>query len=60
MTKAGVKHLAAFGININADQNKSKSKRPICRPCLDWSERRPHVAGVVGAVICQYFLTINW
>jgi hypothetical protein len=26
----------------------------LCRPCLDWSERRPHLAGAVGAAICQH------
>jgi len=28
--------------------------RVLCRPCLDWSERRPHLAGAVGAAICQH------
>lgn len=28
------------------------SKRPVVRPCLDWTERRPHLAGWLGAAIC--------
>src|SRR5262249_42899624 len=28
------------------------SKRPLVRPCLDWTERRPHLAGWLGAAIC--------
>jgi DNA-binding transcriptional ArsR family regulator len=29
------------------------SKRPLVRPCLDWTERRPHLAGWLGAAICS-------
>jgi DNA-binding transcriptional ArsR family regulator len=29
------------------------SKRPLVRPCLDWTERRPHIAGWLGAAICS-------
>ncbi|HQX59758.1 MAG: helix-turn-helix transcriptional regulator [Rhodoferax sp.] len=31
-----------------------------CRPCLDWSERRPHVAGRLGALICAHCLEAGW
>jgi DNA-binding transcriptional ArsR family regulator len=31
----------------------SASKRPVVRPCLDWTERRPHLAGWLGAVLCE-------
>jgi DNA-binding transcriptional ArsR family regulator len=34
--------------------------RPQCRPCLDWSERRLHVAGVLGACLCQHGLERGW
>lgn len=54
ISKKGVKHLATYGIDIS--NNKPRSKRPICRPCLDWSERRPHVAGIIGAAICKHFI----
>jgi DNA-binding transcriptional ArsR family regulator len=37
-----------------------RSARPICRPCLDWSERRPHLAGVLGAAICTHALEHGW
>ncbi|WP_370679147.1 ArsR/SmtB family transcription factor [Comamonas sp. GB3 AK4-5] len=36
------------------------SGRPLCRPCLDWSERRPHLAGVLGACMCQHGLERGW
>ena len=35
-------------------------KRPHCRPCLDWSERRMHVAGKLGAMICSHCLHEGW
>lgn len=35
-------------------------KRPHCRPCLDWSERRAHVAGRLGALICSHCLGSGW
>jgi hypothetical protein len=37
-----------------------RSARPICRPCLDWSERRPHLAGVLGRAICAHALDRGW
>jgi DNA-binding transcriptional ArsR family regulator len=36
------------------------SARPVCLPCLDWSERRAHVAGRLGAVICAHCLSQGW
>jgi hypothetical protein len=35
-------------------------RRFFCRPCLDWSERRYHLAGHVGAEICRRCLEIGW
>lgn len=55
ISKKGILHLASCGIDVSAANQKPGSKRPVCRPCLDWSERRPHVAGIVGAAICSYF-----
>ena len=37
----------------------SKS-RPLVRSCLDWTERRSHLAGTLGAVLCQQFLSRSW
>lgn len=34
--------------------------RPLARPCLDWTERRTHLAGVAGAQICARFLQQGW
>jgi DNA-binding transcriptional ArsR family regulator len=35
-------------------------KRPLARGCLDWTERRPHLAGTAGAKLCQKFLDNAW
>jgi DNA-binding transcriptional ArsR family regulator len=35
-------------------------KRVFCRPCLDWSERRPHIAGRLGAALATRCLDIKW
>ncbi|HUI94790.1 MAG TPA: helix-turn-helix transcriptional regulator [Xanthobacteraceae bacterium] len=53
---AGVRLLTAFG----ADLAPAGSRRIFCRPCLDWSERRYHVAGHVGAEICRRCLALGW
>ena len=34
--------------------------RPFCRPGLDWSERRRHIAGTLGALICSHGLEQRW
>jgi hypothetical protein len=36
------------------------SKRIFCRPCVDWSERRYHIAGHVGAEILRRFTELAW
>jgi DNA-binding transcriptional ArsR family regulator len=35
-------------------------KRVFCRPCLDWSERRPHIAGRLGAALACRCLELGW
>ncbi|MFD0308772.1 ArsR/SmtB family transcription factor [Streptomyces sp. NPDC127119] len=35
-------------------------RRPLARACLDWTERRPHLAGIAGAALCHHALTTNW
>ncbi|RUV93744.1 ArsR family transcriptional regulator [Mesorhizobium sp. M1A.F.Ca.IN.022.07.1.1] len=48
-------HFAALGIEID-----SKAKRPICRACLDWSVRRSHLAGALGAAILDKVIVEKW
>lgn len=35
-------------------------RRPIVRTCIDWTERRPHLAGALGAAIVDRFLETGW
>jgi DNA-binding transcriptional ArsR family regulator len=57
VTEAGAEFLAAFGANLAP---KTRSRRLFCQPCLDWSERRFHVAGHVGAEICRCCIELGW
>jgi DNA-binding transcriptional ArsR family regulator len=57
VTPAGTAFLQDFGIDLAAAR---KSHRVFCRPCLDWSERRPHLAGAVGAAILRRCFDLRW
>jgi DNA-binding transcriptional ArsR family regulator len=57
VTKTGLAFLSEFGVAM--DQGKP-SRRVFCRPCLDWSERRVHIAGSVGAKLCGRCLELGW
>ncbi|MFB6842074.1 ArsR/SmtB family transcription factor [Streptomyces sp. NPDC056361] len=35
-------------------------RRPVARGCLDWTERRPHLAGAAGAALCRHALDTGW
>jgi DNA-binding transcriptional ArsR family regulator len=37
-----------------------RNRRPTVRVCLDWTERRPHLAGVAGARLCTRFFEREW
>lgn len=43
------------GLGISLDASEKPSGQPICRPCLDWSERRHHVAGRLGRALRDHF-----
>ncbi|OJU17816.1 MULTISPECIES: helix-turn-helix transcriptional regulator [unclassified Sphingomonas] len=45
---------------IDLDAPRGWARRPLCRPCLDWSERRPHLAGVLGAALLERLLDRGW
>lgn len=58
VTDSGAALFDRLGIDLNAG---AKRKTPmLCRPCLDWSERRPHLAGVVGGALCRHCFTAGW
>jgi DNA-binding transcriptional ArsR family regulator len=49
--------LAQLGIDLDA---LARRRRPLVRPCLDWSERRRHVAGSVGAALAERLFDLGW
>ena len=55
LTPRGEAWLAELGIEVPA-----AARRPALRPCLDWTERRPHLAGAVGAALCGHALDSGW
>ena len=57
VTRAGERHLADFGVALAAAK---EGRRAFCRPCLDWSERRLHLAGALGAAIAARCLDLGW
>jgi len=57
VTDSGARFLAAFGAELTPT---SRSRRIFCRPCLDWSERRYHIAGFVGAAVQRCCLEHGW
>ncbi len=46
-------------LQISADA-LAHPRRPLCRACLDWSERRHHLAGTLGAAILTRFTELKW
>jgi DNA-binding transcriptional ArsR family regulator len=57
LTRAGRERLSGLGIDIDALQ---RGRRVLTRSCLDWSERRPHLAGSLGAALATRLLELNW
>jgi DNA-binding transcriptional ArsR family regulator len=62
VTDAGLAFLGRIGIGTEPllARRTQRSGRVLCRACLDWSERRPHLAGVVGAAICAHSIEAGW
>jgi len=52
--------LLGLGLPVEAAQQHPSRGRPYCRPCLDWSERKAHIAGRLGAMICNHCLDQGW
>jgi hypothetical protein len=57
VTVAGQAHFAGLGIDVPALE---RGRRPVCRPCLDWSERRSHLAGSLGAALLEHVVGRRW
>lgn len=57
LTAAGRSFASGFGIGIDS---LSTGRRPLCKSCLDWSARRTHLAGALGAALLSRFYEESW
>jgi DNA-binding transcriptional ArsR family regulator len=57
LTPQGAAFVSDFGIDLEALR---KRKVPLCRECLDWSERRPHLAGSLGRALLGRIEALAW
>lgn len=57
LSTRGIRFFGDFGIDI---ETLAAQKRPLCRTCLDWSARRHHLAGSLGAALLERFFALGW
>jgi len=57
LTDAGRRWFADFGIDTAAAEAQ---RRALCRPCLDWGERRHHLGGALGSALLQRLFALRW
>jgi hypothetical protein len=55
VTSSGERFFSAFGVDL-----RPWTRRLFCQSCLDWSERRYHLKGLVGARILDRLLELGW
>ncbi|MEV0713398.1 helix-turn-helix transcriptional regulator [Asanoa sp. NPDC050611] len=57
LTPAGASALADAGVDVAGARS---TRRSFARSCLDFTERRPHLAGALGAAVCTHALAEGW
>ena len=57
MGAGGAAEFGRFGIDVDRLERRT---RPLLRPCMDWSERRYHLAGSLGAALTSAFAERHW
>jgi DNA-binding transcriptional ArsR family regulator len=57
LTNAGASHLAEIGVDVASCE---RSRRHFARTCMDWSERRMHLAGALGAATATAMIDRGW
>jgi len=57
LTPAGSAWFTRFGVDTAA---VTSQRRMMCKACLDWSERRHHLAGAWGAALLQRLFDLGW
>lgn len=58
LTDAGATLLVSIGVDLAPVARGRRG--PFCRPCLDWSERKPHIAGLVGRKLYATMMHQGW
>lgn len=57
VTPSGARWFAELGVDVDAARAR---RRSFARPCLDWTERRPHLAGALAAATTDRLLELGW
>lgn len=57
LSRNGEAFASAFGIDLDAARS---ARRALCKDCLDWSVRRSHLAGALGAALLDRFYALGW
>jgi DNA-binding transcriptional ArsR family regulator len=57
LTRSGEAFLGQFGVDLD---EAAASRRPLCKSCLDWSQRRTHLAGTIGAALLSKIVELKW
>jgi DNA-binding transcriptional ArsR family regulator len=57
LTESGRRWFVSFGIDADS---AAQHRRPLCRPCLDWGERRHHLGGALGTALLDRVLEAGW
>jgi DNA-binding transcriptional ArsR family regulator len=57
VTPSGAEFLSKLGVDLSAARTR---RRLFCRPCVDWTERRPHIGGAVGAALASRLFDLRW
>jgi DNA-binding transcriptional ArsR family regulator len=57
VTEDGERFLTQIGVDLSQARAR---RRVFCRPCVDWTERRPHIGGAVGAALANRMFALKW
>jgi DNA-binding transcriptional ArsR family regulator len=57
ITTSGIRFFTQLGIELPP---RRSTRRHFCRLCLDWTERRPHIAGAIGAALTKRYFDLGW
>lgn len=60
VTPEGARAFAVIGVDVDALQKSSRGRRRFAYGCMDWSERRPHLAGALGAAVAERCIALGW